>query len=284
MTSIVRTGPVVLITGATGGLGAAFADYFARRGWTAVLSARDPATLERLARRIEARHGARVETIPADLTTAAGIATITNYCTTRRIDAVINNAGAAHTRPFAVVAREAIEDEIVLDFHAHVMITHAALGQMVRRGTGTIVLVASLAGLIPADDDSGYVAAKAGLIGLAESLHYQLSTTGVRISALCPGFVRTNIYRAAGDTDPDLPSWMWSTPERTIARGMRTLARKNTPIIVPEHHDRLLLTAWRLLPTFLRARIARTMYDHPPTVDDAHSRGRVKDTIGFDEP
>lgn len=185
------TTPVVLVTGATGGLGAAFAEYFATRGWAIVLSARNPEALGHLAQKLTASHGARVEVVAADLTTRAGIITLTSYCTTHRVDAVINNAGAAHTRPFAALPREVIEQEIVLDFHAQVMITHAVLSQMTQRGRGWIVLVASLAGLIPADNDSGYVAAKAGLIGLAESLHYRLSNTGVQVTALCPGFVRT---------------------------------------------------------------------------------------------
>lgn len=253
--------PVVLVTGATGGLGAAFAEYFASRGWAIVLSARNCEALDRLAQKLRADHGARVEVVAADLTTSDGIAMLTGYCTTHRVDAVINNAGAAHTRPFAALPREVIEQEILLDFHAQVMITHAVLAQMTQRGRGWIVIVASLAGLIPADDDSGYVAAKAGLIGLAESLHYQLSNTGVQVTALCPGFVRTNIYRAAGDHDPDLPAWMWSTPERTVTHGMRRLIRTRKAIVVPERHDRLLLAGWRLLPKALRTRTAQAMYE-----------------------
>ncbi|MCS6710568.1 SDR family NAD(P)-dependent oxidoreductase [Brachybacterium sp. EF45031] len=127
--------PVVLVTGATGGLGAAFAEYFASRGWSIVLSARNCEALERFAQKLTADHGARVEVLAADLTTSDGIATLTGYCTTHRVDAVVNNAGAAHTRPFAALPREVIEQEIVLDCCAPGSVQALIPGRM--RGYGS---------------------------------------------------------------------------------------------------------------------------------------------------
>lgn len=257
------TPAVALITGATGGLGRAFAAHYGSNGADLVLVARTKDALEEQAHDLQSRHGIAVTTISADLATPEGLGEVTDYCAKHRVDALVNNAGIGFPKALGDLPVEAVRRELVLDFHAPVMLAHAVLPQMLARGSGLIILVASLAGLIPADHDAGYVAAKAGLIGLARSLHHRYGHDGLSVAAVCPGFVRTGIYRASGAVDPELPSWMWSSPQLTVAASMRHLAKGKRRVIVPSFRDRLLLAGWRILPEGLKSVAARAFYGDP---------------------
>lgn len=261
MTSLTRSEPrVVVVTGATGGLGRSFARHYASQGMTVVLVARNTSALDTQAAQLRAQYGVEAIPMAADLTTPDGLDNVARYCAEHRVDFLINNAGIAFTQAFADLPASALREEIMLDFHAQIMLTHAALPQMLTRHSGSVVLVASLAGLIPADGDAGYVASKAGLIGFATSLNLRYRRDGVSVVAVCPGFVRTNIYQASGARDPELPPWMWSTPQRTVELSARHLSRGRKRIVIPVLRDRLLLTGWRLLPAALQGAIAHALY------------------------
>ena len=254
------TDKIVLVAGGTSGVGAGIARAAVREGATVVVSGRRPEPGDALA----AELGERASAVTGDVSDpeqAKGVvaATIERH---GRIDCLVNCAGLTDRGSVLDTTPELFDAHIATNLRGPFFTMQAAIADMTARSApGTIVNIASISAQGGQPYLAPYVAAKAGLIGLAESLHYQLSNTGVQVTALCPGFVRTNIYRAAGDHDPDLPASMWSTPERTVTHGMRRLIRTRKAIVVPERHDRLLLAGWRLLPKALRTRTAQAMYE-----------------------
>ena len=220
-----------LITGATAGIGRAFADVLAAEGQDLVLVARDADRLSAVAADLASAHGVEVETITADLATDAGCAMVMARLTDeeRPIGTLVNNAGFGLNAPF--VAGSLADEERLLDVlvRATLRLTHAALPGMVARGAGTVVNVSSVAGWVPAGT---YGAAKAWVTTFTEGLAGELSGTGVTATAVCPGFTRTEFHeRARMDVGP-LPGWAWLDARRVAAEGLAD-ARAGKPVSVP---------------------------------------------------
>lgn len=250
---------VAIITGASSGIGYAFAEHYAAAGYELHLIARRTLPLKATAQRLQSQHSVTVRTLSADLTTKEGLSVVLQHCHDQNPTVLINNAGIAYTDSFSSLTQDALERELQLDFTAQILLTKSVLPQMQQCRQGTIVLVSSLAALIPADNDSGYVAAKAGLNAFAESMHHQMAPSGVHIVATCPGFVRTNIYQAAGSSDPAIPRWLWSTPTSIVQNTLRRVG-KGRAVILPRWHDRALHRMWTLIPRKVKGVIARRMY------------------------
>ena len=183
------------ITGATAGIGLAFAEELAAEGSDLVLVARDTERLEALAERLAAEHGISVEVLTADLATDAGCRAVMDRLAdaSRPIDVLVNNAGFGVNQDF--VAGDLSDEERLLDVlvRATLRLTHAALPGMVQRGRGIVINVSSVAGWVPMGT---YAAAKSWVTVFTEGLGAELSGTGVSATAVCPGLHPHGVPRA----------------------------------------------------------------------------------------
>ncbi|MDN5718067.1 MAG: SDR family oxidoreductase, partial [Janibacter sp.] len=197
-----------LVTGATAGIGREFAVQLATKGADLVLVARDTARLDALAAELGAAHGVAVEVISADLSDRAALERVAERLRdpARPVDLLVNNAGYGLGTPFAETAIE--DEERLLDVlvRAVLVLSHAAAGAMVGRGSGRIINVSSVAGHLTSGT---YAAAKAWVTTFSESIAAQLAPRGVGVTALLPGYVRTEFHQRAGiDKKRTGPFWL----------------------------------------------------------------------------
>ncbi|MFF5447728.1 SDR family NAD(P)-dependent oxidoreductase [Streptomyces sp. NPDC012888] len=249
--------PTALITGASTGLGAAFARGFAAKGCDLVLVARDEPRLARLAADLEAEYGTPAEVLPADLLDPEQRRTVADRLAdpARPVDFLVNNAGFGLPAPFP---HNPVEDEErMLDLLVRVPLglTHAVVPGLRERRRGAVLNVSSVAGLLPTGT---YGAAKAWVTAFSESLRVDLAPYGVRVLAVVPGFTRTEFQQRAGMDVSALPDSVWLEPDAVVARALRDLAL-GRPLSITGWRYRAYATAVRHLPRHLVAtRMART--------------------------
>lgn len=200
--------PSVLITGASSGIGATYAERFAARGHDLVLAARDVARLTALADRLKAAHGVSVDVIRADLTRTANVEAVeARLAQDARIGVLINNAGAALAGGFLAQTPESIDELIRLNVTAVARLARAAAGRFSADGKGAIVNIASVVGLAPEFGMAVYGATKAFVTYFSQGLQAELGNTGVYVQAVLPAATRTAIWDRSGrdlDTIPGL--------------------------------------------------------------------------------
>ncbi|MFV0678129.1 SDR family NAD(P)-dependent oxidoreductase [Variovorax sp. tm] len=198
----------VLITGASTGIGAAYAERFARRGHSLVLVARDKARLESLAARLRAETGAAVEVLPADLTQPGELAAVeARLREDAGIETLINNAGAALLGNFVDQSTDDVARLVALNTTALVRLASAIAPRLAHAGKGAIVNISSVVGLAPEFGASVYGATKAFVLFLSQGLSLELAPKGVYVQAVLPAGTRTEIWERAGvdvDAMPDL--------------------------------------------------------------------------------
>ncbi|MCI4063577.1 SDR family oxidoreductase [Micromonospora sp. R77] len=237
-----------LITGATAGIGAAFADRLAAEGWDLVLVARDAARLDASAAELTGRHGREVEILPADLSTDDGCALVERRLVAGPpVELLVNNAGISLNTPFL---RSAVADEarlLRLNVLAVLRLTHAALGPMVERGKGTVINVSSVAGFGAVMPGSTYSASKAWVTNFSESIAASVAPRGVRVMALCPGYTRTGYHERAGIDMSRTPPWMWLKADEVVDEALRDL-RKGKVVSVPTWKYKLAVAGLRHAP------------------------------------
>ncbi|MDR6522274.1 SDR family NAD(P)-dependent oxidoreductase [Variovorax atrisoli] len=195
----------VLITGASTGIGAAYAERFARRGHSLVLVARDKARLESLAARLRAETGAAVEVLPADLTQPGELAAVeARLREDAGIETLINNAGAALLGNFVDQSTDDVARLVALNTTALVRLASAIAPRLAHAGKGAIVNISSVVGLAPEFGASVYGATKAFVLFLSQGLSLELAPKGVYVQAVLPAGTRTEIWERAGvDVDVD---------------------------------------------------------------------------------
>ncbi|BDD91923.1 SDR family oxidoreductase [Pandoraea sp. NE5] len=205
----VTTRPTVLITGASSGIGATYAERFARRGHDLVLVARDKSRLEKLAIRLHEESNVAVEVLQADLTSRADLSVLeTRLRNDARIGVLINNAGMAQSGGFLEQSAEAIEHQITLNTTALTRLAAAIAPRLAQSGTGSIVNIGSVVGFAPEFGMSIYGATKAFVLFLSQGLHLELSPKGVYVQAVLPASTRTEIWERAGIDVNTLPEVM----------------------------------------------------------------------------
>jgi uncharacterized protein len=244
-----------LITGATAGIGHAFATQLAARGNDLVLVARDAERLKDVAKRLKDAHGVDVRTRTADLATTAGINRVAKLVEDeeRPIDLVVNNAGFALRKWFAdnpVADEEAVLNVMV---RAPMHLTHSALNAMLPRGRGGIVNVSSVAGFTPRGT---YGAHKAWVISFSRWAHLAYADRGVRVMALCPGFTRTEFHQRMGARTDNIPDWMWLDAGDLVRQGLTDLDR-GVAVSIPSLRWKAIAGLYRVTPARLVARIAK---------------------------
>ena len=204
-----------IVTGPTAGIGAAYAKLLAAKGYNLVLVSRDLKRLKQTAADLTASHAIETQVLSADLPTDKGIATLADFIAKNEIEVLINNAGFGLNSSF--VKSSAADEQSVVNIlvTAPMLLSHAVLPQMLARKSGTIVNVSSVAGYFAAGH---YSAAKAYVTVLTESMHAEVGKHGVNVSALCPGFTKTEFHQRAKMKMDALPSFMWLDADFLVAK------------------------------------------------------------------
>jgi uncharacterized protein len=250
--------PTALVTGATAGIGAAFARRLAKDGHNLVLVARDEPRLREQATALAEVHEITVEVLVADLVTEDGIAAAQRRLADPEhpVSLLVNSAGMSLNRSFLDSTTELEERLLGLNVHAVMRLTHAALPGMVDRRAGGIINVSSTAGFAAVMPGSTYSATKAWVNNFSESMAYAVRRYGVRVLALCPGYVRTEFHQRAGIDMSRTPGWLWLDADRVVDEALRSLARGRV-IRVVDWRYRLIVRGMRLVPRRLVQRISR---------------------------
>ncbi|MGP6459703.1 SDR family NAD(P)-dependent oxidoreductase [Pseudomonas parakoreensis] len=193
------TRPTVLITGASTGIGAVYAERFAQRGHDLVLVARDQARLDALAARLRSEHDVTVDVIPADLTQLADLSTVESRLRDdARIGILVNNAGAALSGNFIDQSTDSVAQLVALNTTALVRLASAIAPRLAKAGDGAIINIGSVVGLAPEFGMTVYGATKAFVLFLSQGLSLELSPQGVYVQAVLPAATRTEIWDRSG--------------------------------------------------------------------------------------
>lgn len=208
-----------VVTGASSGIGAAYAERMAERGYNLILVARRRNRLEEIASKIQAKTKRAVEIVTADLGDPADLLRIEALLTEREdIDVLINNAGLGALGPTSKVAAAALENLIKINVLALTRLTHAVLPGFLRRNSGTIINIASIIAVMPTPSGAGYSGTKGYVLNFTRSLQMELAKTNVTVQAVLPGPVRTEFLkhpvslRRPSPTNSSCPRRNWSTP------------------------------------------------------------------------
>jgi len=238
--------PIALITGATAGIGASFAELLAKKGYDLVIVARDLERLNQNASKWRESFGVEVEVLVADLSRDEDIRRVELRLqnSSRPIEVLINNAGFGIKKSFLV---SEISDEItLLDVlvTAPMRLMHAVLPTMKARNSGVIINVSSIAGWIAGGT---YSAAKSYLTVLSESLHTELSGSNVKVLALAPGYTRTEFHQRGNMKMSELPNWLWLTSEK-VALDAWDSAQAGKAICIPGRQYQVISMLARYAP------------------------------------
>ena len=233
-----------LVTGATAGIGESFTRLLAENNYNVVLVARDLPRLQERAQELEAKYQVQTHCIQADLSTDAGCSVVESYIASNQIDVLINNAGFGINKAFTVSELE--EEQKLLDVlvRTPMRLMHVALPLMKQRDRGVVINVSSVASFIAGGT---YSASKSYLTVLTESMHTELAGTNVKISALCPGFTRTEFHQRGRMSMKGLPNFMWLDSDELVAKAWRD-ALKGKAISIPGWQYKLLVFLIQRLP------------------------------------
>jgi short-subunit dehydrogenase len=250
-----------LITGASAGIGEAFADVFASRGFDVVLTARRADRLAAVAERIRRTQARRVEVIVADLSDRTAPAQLCDEIARRRltIDALVNNAGYGVPGAYVASPWERHDAMLQVMVVALAELTHRLLPGMIERGYGRIVNVASLAALVPAPPGHTlYAASKALVVKFSESLAGEVLRHGVYVTALCPGFTHSEFHDVTGTRSMmnRLPSWLWLEAAEVAREGFDAVMA-GRPVHITGRVNRTIAVGARHLPGWLVRAIGR---------------------------
>jgi hypothetical protein len=195
-----------LVTGASSGIGAIYADRLARRGYDLILVARNRERLDGLARRLSEETGRSIEIVAADLSKREDLSRIEAILRSNAgITVLVNNAGVGATAPLLVSDVDKMSDMIALNVNALMRLTYAAVPGFVARGGGTLINIASIVGVAPEILNGVYGGSKAFVVALTQSLQHELKDKNIRVQAVLPGATATEFWGIAGTPVEHLP-------------------------------------------------------------------------------
>lgn len=198
-----------MITGASSGIGATYADRLAHRGYDLILVARDQVRLDELADKLRTKTGTKISVLRADLTNKADLALVEHQLTSdTSITMLVNNAGIAANGPLAGANLNQIEGMIKLNVLALTRLASIASTEFVARQQGKLINIASVVALAPEMFNASYSATKAYVLSLTQTLHHEISKYGVQVQAVLPGITRTEIWERSGIDAANLPAAM----------------------------------------------------------------------------
>ena len=244
-----------LVTGATAGIGESFTRLLAAKGFNLVLVARDEARLHERAAGLKENFGAESVVIVADLATEAGCTTVEDYIRANEIEVLINNAGFGINKAFTMSDLGKEEEVLKVLVRTPMRLMHVALPAMKERNSGVIINVSSVASFIAG---GAYSAAKAYLTVLSESLSTELSSTNIKVSALCPGFTRTEFHQRGRMKMAGLPNFMWLNSDVLVAKAWKD-AISGRPVSIPGWQYKVLIGLISLLPRSIVRRLGMNL-------------------------
>ncbi len=233
-----------VVTGATAGIGESFTRLLAANNYNVVLVARDLPRLKERAAALQQTYGIETIVLQADLSTNDGCAHVERYIAEHEIDVLINNAGFGINKAFTVSTL--VDEQNLLDVlvRTPMRLMHVALPKMKARDKGIIINISSVAGFIAGGT---YSASKSYLTVLSESLNTELAGTKVRITALCPGFTRTEFHQRGRMSMKGLPGFMWLNADKLVADAWSD-ALKGRAISVPGWQYKILALLIHVAP------------------------------------
>ncbi|MDC7683021.1 SDR family oxidoreductase [Asticcacaulis sp. BYS171W] len=244
---------LVLITGATSGIGLAFARVYASHGWDVVVTGRRQERLEKLVEEIRLRFGVEAHFIAADLAEAGTPQKLVDFVTAlgRKVDGLVNNAGYGLPEGFVGNDFAAHETFMRVLMQAPTELAHLVLPGMIEQKFGRIINVASLASYLPASPgDTLYAPAKAYLTRFSQGLHLEARDHNVHVSALCPGYTYSEFHDVTGSRriiSQNTPEWMWMGADEVAREGYQA-AEANRAICVPGAPNKFLSAVLKILP------------------------------------
>lgn len=256
----------VLITGASSGIGLELARLFAHDGYDLVLVSRSLDKLDRLGAELAQRHGIRSHSVGVDLAApdAPGAVVETLRQTAVRVDALVNNAGYGVYGPFATTDLRSELDLLQVNVVALTHLTKLLLPEMLARGAGRILNVASTAGFQPSPFLAVYAASKAYVLSFSEALGEELAGTGVTVTTLCPGPTVTGFQARAGMEGTRLFGGPLLMDAASVARAGYDGLMRGRRLVVPGVGNKLLMESVRFAPRRLVTKIARFIQARPP--------------------
>jgi len=240
-----------LVTGATVGIGESFTRLLASKGYNIALVARDEVRLHERAGELREKYGIQTFVLPADLATKSGVKSVEKYIQSYEIEVLINNAGFAINKVFTASDLDDEQDLLNVLVRTPMRLMHVILPGMKERKSGTIINVSSVAGFIAGGT---YSAAKSYLTVLSESINADLKGSGVKVSALCPGFTRTEFHKRARMKMKGLPSFLWLNADKLVAKAWKD-AQANKPVSIPGWQYKLLIAIISITPRGLIRRV-----------------------------
>jgi len=244
-----------LVTGATSGIGESFTRLLAAKGFNLVLVARDEARLHERAIGLKEKFGADSVVIVADLATEAGCAKVEDYICANEIEVLINNAGFGINKAFTMSDLAKEEEVLKVLVRTPMRLMHVALPAMKERNSGVVINVSSVASFIAG---GAYSASKAYLTVLSESLSTELSATNIKVSALCPGFTRTEFHQRGRMKMAGLPNFMWLNSDVLVAKAWKD-AISGKPVSIPGWQYKTLIGAISLAPRSVVRRLGMNL-------------------------
>uniref|UniRef100_Q02BL8 Short-chain dehydrogenase/reductase SDR n=1 Tax=Solibacter usitatus (strain Ellin6076) TaxID=234267 RepID=Q02BL8_SOLUE len=241
---------VAMVTGASSGIGAAFARRLSRDGFALILVARRADRLESLARELGG-----AETVAADLTQHEGLARVEQrIASAADLELLVNNAGFGTKGKFHETSLEGQDAMHRLHVIATMRLTRAALAAMVPRGRGGVINVSSVAAFGQSPGNVSYCSTKAWMNSFTEGLDLELRSAGspVRVQALCPGFTITEFHDAMGMSRDGIPAWMWMPADDVVDTSLRGLARGQV-FVVPGAFYKLIVNVEKIVPRWVRS-------------------------------
>ncbi len=250
-----------VITGASAGIGRAFAERLAATGATTILVARSEDKLSALAEELEHKFGVRSYALPADLTDPAaidGLLTRIESLGARPVDLLINNAGFGSAGRFVDIPIERELSLIQLNVQALTALTHLFGKAFEAGGGGTIVNVSSVLASFPVPKSAVYAASKAYVSSFTQAVAAEMDGSGVEVVLLCPGATRTNFNTVSG-YDEEMPSFVTQTPEQVVSACLQGL-RRGKRVITPGAHNKASRVMGKVVPTGVLTSIGKKFF------------------------
>ncbi|WP_181720887.1 SDR family NAD(P)-dependent oxidoreductase [Nocardia gipuzkoensis] len=259
MTTSPRT---ALITGASAGIGAAFAHHLAASGYQLLLVARRGDRLQELAAQLTEQHNVRCEVFAADLTDPAAPTAVLDHADPQglNIDILINNAGLSGKTAFADTPWEVLASEIQLMVTAQTQLVHLVIPGMKERRWGRIINLSSVAAFAPPAASLLYTGIKSYVLNTSQALDMELKPHGIHVTALCPGFTHTEFHDVMGTRDraDHLPRILWQQPDAVVTEGWAAVM-KGRPVCVPGTVNKISAAAMKPLPIRLGYLAGKTL-------------------------
>ena len=249
--------PSALVTGATAGIGREFALQLARAGYDLILVARDADRLTALASELQSAHPIQVTRLVADLSHDADTSRVVAHLAAHPVDLLVNNAGFGQAGRVGLIDHAKQDAMVRLHVLAVHRLTQAALPAMLERGSGSVIVVASVASFLTSAGNVNYCATKAYDRMFAEGLALEAGPHGVYVQALCPGFTHTELHARAGVDKTRWPAWMWMRADRVVATSLAAMRAGRPTVVVPGWVYRVLVFFMRYAPRWLLVRGTR---------------------------